>query len=340
MNDLNDDNLKDEEQFGGYNPGEPDDDSFLIQNKNYPHDNSRFINPGKNDSEPVFEITKSDIGKEVIDKKDKKKSLLFPFIAAAFIILLLSALGLLFFMQEEPLGLFSDGKNNKVDSIAGSSITDNSGTETLNENTENQILDDSSDIEIQTPVPEPYVDDEVPDSDIRNNDKFTSEPEIIDRITEPAKNSNVQKQPIEKKNKQETYKYAGNTVTTDSRNTTDKIEKKAESKQSVPVIAEVRPDLKKEADLVSSQTMNETIAPKDEQGVYIVQIYSSPSKEDALTWLEKLKDKNIADAFISEQNVRDKVWYRVRFGNFRTRDEAKNAALRYGFAQTWIDRVK
>ena len=338
MNDLNDDNLKDEEQFGGFNTGEPDDDSFLIQNKNYPDDNSRFINPEK--PAPVIQNTDSEFSKEVIDKKEKKKSLLIPLIAAAIIILLLSALGLLFFMQEEPLGIFSDGKNNIVDTTAGLPNSDNNGSDALNENKENQILVDSSDLEIHTPVPEPFVDDAVPGSEIRNNEGYSVEPEIIDKVTEPAKNINVQKQPIEKKNKQETYKYAGNTVTTDSRNTSDNFEKKTESKQPVPVTAELRSDLKEEADLIRNKTMNDTFAPKDEQGVYIVQIYSSPSKEDALTWLGKLKDKNIADAFISEQNVRDKVWYRVRFGNFRTRDEARNAALRYGFAQTWIDRVK
>lgn len=86
--------------------------------------------------------------------------------------------------------------------------------------------------------------------------------------------------------------------------------------------------------------MEEFSGNNDVPGVYIVQIYSSPSKEDAANWLNKLKNKNINDAFISEHTVRDRTWYRVRFGNFRTREEAKTAALQHGFAQTWIDRVK
>jgi septal ring-binding cell division protein DamX len=53
-----------------------------------------------------------------------------------------------------------------------------------------------------------------------------------------------------------------------------------------------------------------------------------------------LKGKNISDAVISEQMVRDVKWYRVRFGQFESREQARSAALRYGFAQTWIDRVK
>jgi septal ring-binding cell division protein DamX len=103
---------------------------------------------------------------------------------------------------------------------------------------------------------------------------------------------------------------------------------------------------------IKQKALSETYVPKEEQkesikeaprdvpGIYIVQIYSSPSKEDAQLWLNKLKARNVHDGFISEQTMRDKIWYRVRFGHFRTREEARIAALRFGFAQTWIDRVK
>ena len=79
---------------------------------------------------------------------------------------------------------------------------------------------------------------------------------------------------------------------------------------------------------------------EEERGVYTVQVYSTLSQEDALDWLKKLKQKNIASAFISTQKIRDKVWYRVRFGAYQTKQDAKKAAVQYGFAQTWIDRVK
>ena len=78
----------------------------------------------------------------------------------------------------------------------------------------------------------------------------------------------------------------------------------------------------------------------DEKGLYIVQVYSTLSREDAEEWLSKLKNKNVHDAFISTQRVRDKVWYRVRFGAFETKEEAKNSAIKLGFAQSWIDRVR
>ena len=72
---------------------------------------------------------------------------------------------------------------------------------------------------------------------------------------------------------------------------------------------------------------------------YTIEIYSSPSLEDAQEWLGRLKRKNI-DGFIKTQKVRDVIWYRVRFGSFGSREKAKEQALKLGFDQSWIDRVK
>ena len=80
--------------------------------------------------------------------------------------------------------------------------------------------------------------------------------------------------------------------------------------------------------------------PESDIGLFTIQIYASPSKEDATEWLNKLQSESINDAFISEQMVRDEIWYRVRFGNFKTKQEAQAAALKLGYSQTWIDRVK
>lgn len=43
MAELRDDILKEEEREGGFNPGEPDDDTFLLQDKAYPGDIYQFI---------------------------------------------------------------------------------------------------------------------------------------------------------------------------------------------------------------------------------------------------------------------------------------------------------
>ena len=79
---------------------------------------------------------------------------------------------------------------------------------------------------------------------------------------------------------------------------------------------------------------------QSDEGLFIVQVYASQSKEDALSWLEKLKEQDINDAFISEQIIRDEIWYRVRFGNFTNKNEALEKAAKLGYAQTWVDRVK
>ncbi len=77
-----------------------------------------------------------------------------------------------------------------------------------------------------------------------------------------------------------------------------------------------------------------------ETGLYTIQVYATPSREDAEEWLSKLKGKNISGAFISTYIKRDITWYRVRFGKFTSREEARITALKHGFAKTWIDRIR
>lgn len=83
--------------------------------------------------------------------------------------------------------------------------------------------------------------------------------------------------------------------------------------------------------------------PKDapsNKGVFYVQVYATPSQEDANDWVNRLKQKSISNAFITKQNIRNLAYYRVRFGSFPTRQEAEAAALKLGYASAWIDRVK
>lgn len=82
------------------------------------------------------------------------------------------------------------------------------------------------------------------------------------------------------------------------------------------------------------------IIEEDERGLYTVQVYATPSEKDAGEWLAKLKELDVENAVITEQKIRGVTWYRVRFGNYTTRADARSAAAKYGFAQTWIDRVK
>jgi hypothetical protein len=73
---------------------------------------------------------------------------------------------------------------------------------------------------------------------------------------------------------------------------------------------------------------------------YTVQVYATPSKEDAEDWVKKLQNKNIKNVYISTHKKRENQWYRVRFGSFATLEDAKLAALKNGLTHSWIDRVK
>jgi hypothetical protein len=77
-----------------------------------------------------------------------------------------------------------------------------------------------------------------------------------------------------------------------------------------------------------------------ESPIYTIQVYSTPNIEDAKFWVSRLQQLNISTAYISKQKIRDIMWYRVRFGEYPTKEEAKSAASKFGFSQLWIDRVK
>lgn len=73
---------------------------------------------------------------------------------------------------------------------------------------------------------------------------------------------------------------------------------------------------------------------------WVVQVFASPSRDDAEEWLQQLREQRIPDGYIVEQKVKGQSWYRVRFGQFATRSEAEQAAGNRGFAQPWIARVR
>lgn len=77
-----------------------------------------------------------------------------------------------------------------------------------------------------------------------------------------------------------------------------------------------------------------------ESGIFVVQCYASTSKVDAQEWFSVAKNKNLPNLSISEYKKRDVIWYRVRFGNYSSMEEAKSAARKYGFSNIWIDRIK
>lgn len=83
-----------------------------------------------------------------------------------------------------------------------------------------------------------------------------------------------------------------------------------------------------------------TPAPSKNQPLFVVQVFSSPSRDDADEWLQMLKEKSIADGYITEQQIKGKSWFRVRFGQYGNREDAEAAAIRFGFRQPWIARIR
>ncbi|MFA5511927.1 MAG: SPOR domain-containing protein [Candidatus Kapaibacterium sp.] len=286
-------------------------------------------------------ITDEQVVMDEQNEHKSKKGLLIPVILAAASLIIAAAL----------LILLPDMIKNSSESISESTAP------TISDSSNVSDSEEKSDKNINTYDSVKISDEPIINSDSVSNEKSPSasiEPIISDnniktKIEAPETNTsspeNVRK-PTEQKDidieagiiRSTKQVKPKSIISQDNKNKQTAIKTKRDKK----LLAEAKPEVKVNTDIeeLRETAINETFVPKDEPGVYIVQIYSSPSKDDAQTWLDKLKIKNVPDAFISEQNVRDKVWYRVRFGNFRTREEARAAALRYGFAQTWIDRVK
>ncbi len=107
----------------------------------------------------------------------------------------------------------------------------------------------------------------------------------------------------------------------------------AAAKETTPKVTRTKPVTPSFSSTVPKRTSS-----KEE--VYTVELYSTPSAEDANMWVGKLKSRNITDVNIQQHKYRDKIIYKVRFGKFSTREEAKQQALKLGYPQTWVDRVK
>jgi cell division septation protein DedD len=107
---------------------------------------------------------------------------------------------------------------------------------------------------------------------------------------------------------------------------------------SASTLKDAKESLQNETRLIPKPVIRS--APASTKGLYTVQVYSSPSREDAEDWLGRLREKNLDATFISKQNVRGTTYFRVRFGAYTTKEEAETAAMKSGYASGWIDRVK
>lgn len=66
----------------------------------------------------------------------------------------------------------------------------------------------------------------------------------------------------------------------------------------------------------------ETAEVKESGKGWTVQVNAFPDERSAKTWVDRLKNKGY-NAYVTEVNVKGKIWYRVRVGRYNSREEAK-----------------
>lgn len=82
------------------------------------------------------------------------------------------------------------------------------------------------------------------------------------------------------------------------------------------------------------------LARGESQDWYAVQVYASPSLDDAQEVAEHLRRQGAPAVVVSAVNIRGQTWWRVRFGPYATRLQAEQAALRFGATSAWIVKVQ
>lgn len=82
--------------------------------------------------------------------------------------------------------------------------------------------------------------------------------------------------------------------------------------------------------------MTKTLPPS---GLFVVEVYSTTSYDEAKIWMDKLNRRNLNAAIVT-QRIRNKIFYKVRFGRFPTEFDARQMAMKLGFSRFYIDRIK
>lgn len=109
-------------------------------------------------------------------------------------------------------------------------------------------------------------------------------------------------------------------------------ESKPQAKESKPRTKEAPPapkPIEKKAETTpspeaapQSASPVETAESKESSKGWTVQVNAFPDERSAKTWVDRLKNKGY-NAYVNEVNVKGKIWYRVRVGQYGTREEAK-----------------
>ncbi len=115
---------------------------------------------------------------------------------------------------------------------------------------------------------------------------------------------------------------------------------KDRSETSTSTVAPTKPAELESTSPVAKEPTTRTSTASAKGPAWVVQVFASPSRDDAEEWLQQLREQRVPDGYIVEQKVKGQPWYRVRFGQYATRDEAEQAAMNRGFRQPWIARVR
>jgi|GEM_PF-6289970 len=73
---------------------------------------------------------------------------------------------------------------------------------------------------------------------------------------------------------------------------------------------------------------------------YALKVHSSYSKVDAFSKAEQLRKEGIENVTVTEQKIRDRTIYNVRYGKFSSFNEAEAASRKTSLPSRWIDRTK
>lgn len=178
----------------------------------------------------------------------------------------------------------------------------------------------------EVPAPKPVEKNVTPKAEAAKdntakNSETSSKPSVLDKKQSPA---------TERKKPQAAPKEETEVATNAVKPKPVVSEKKVAPK---PVHSTTKPERNSPESIVMP-------AKPSEAGLFVVQIFSSPSKADAEAWRDKLRKRGIPYVTVEEQTIRDNKWYRVRFGRFDSQAEAEQEAKRLQFSNCWVVRVR
>ncbi|MFM8569369.1 MAG: SPOR domain-containing protein [Candidatus Kapaibacterium sp.] len=73
---------------------------------------------------------------------------------------------------------------------------------------------------------------------------------------------------------------------------------------------------------------------------FSIQVHSTAYKVDADRWLERLRQRRVPEGYVTEQLVRGRVVYNVRFGSFRSKADAEAAMQKASLPMASVCRVQ